>query len=193
MSADNEYDHDIDPAEAEADDGALIDGDWTSEQIDLAEQTAAAADARWKLHHRAVTFSASMDERRRTAYLDRTFIDITDAAGMLDVSPHRISTARGGRKTNRGVVLRQRQWPHPSVYPPPARIREFVAGKPVYWWFRGEVIRWAERRGLNLLNLDTEELIKLRNRSGRPRSTRTTRSKPHVPGTPRKNKKKTDE
>jgi hypothetical protein len=158
----------------------------------LADRVETQADARWKLHRRAVTSDKTMDPRRRSAYLDTTLIDITDAARILDLSPHRISTARGGRKSVGGVPLRMRKWPHPSVYPPPARIREFVAGKPVYWWFRGEIIRWAEQRGLNLLDLETGEMVKLRNRSGRPRKSRTVRSKPHTPGTPRKNKQRAD-
>ncbi len=160
----------------------------------LAVRVAAEADARWKVHRRRIRADRHMDERRKAAYLDKTLITISDGTELLGVSAHRISQARGGRKTAGGVRLPQRQWPHPSVYPPPARVQQWIYGKPVYLWFRGEVIYWAERRGLNLLNRETGELIKLRNRSGRPRSDRTTRSKQHVPGTPRKGKKQeTDE
>ncbi len=155
----------------------------------LVAQVARDAEARWKLHRRRIRADRFMDERRKAAYLDKTLITIADGTALLGVSAHRISQARGGRKHARGVPLPVRQWPHPSVYPPPARVQQWIYGKPVYEWYRGEVIRWAERRGLNLLNLDTGERGKLRNRSGRPRSERTTRSKQHVPGTPRKGKK----
>jgi hypothetical protein len=155
----------------------------------LADRVEKEADARWKVHRRRIRADRWMDDRRKAAYLDKTYITILDSTALLGVSAHRISAARGGRKTANGVPLPQRQWPHPSVFPPPARIREWVAGKPVYEWHRGEVIYWAEQRGLNLLDRETGTLIKLRNRSGRPRSERTTRSKQHVPGTPRKDKK----
>lgn len=156
----------------------------------LVDRVAAEAEARWKIHQRRIKADRWMDERRKAAYSDKTLITITDGSKLLGVSAHRISQARGGRRTAGGVQLPVRQWPHPSVYPPPARILKWVYGKPVFLWFRGEVIYWAERRGLNLLDLETGEMTKLRNRAGRPRSERTTRSKQHIPGTPRKGKKK---
>jgi hypothetical protein len=159
----------------------------------LVFRTEIEAEARWKIHRRRIKADRYMDERRKEAYLDKTFITITDSTRLLGVSAHRISQARGGRKTAGNVLLPQRQWPHPSVFPPPARVKEWSFGKPVYQWHRGEVIAWAEKRGLNLLDLETGELLKLRNRSGRPRRERTTRSKPHVPGTPRKARKTTGE
>lgn len=159
----------------------------------LVARVARDAEARWKVHRRRIRADRYMDERRKAAYLDKTLITISDGTALLGVSAHRISQARGGRKSAGGVRLTQRQWPHPSVYPPPAEVQQWIYGKPVYRWYRGEVIAWAERRGLNLLDLDTGELLKLRNRSGRPRSERTTRSKQHIAGTPRKGKKTTNE
>lgn len=143
---------------------------------------AGVADARWKTRRRRILNDRHMDPRRRNAYLDRTLIDLGQCATLLGLSTHRISEARGGRQTGRGGVPRRlRQWPHPSVFPPPARIRDFVAGRPVHQWYRGEVIEWAEQRGLNLLNLNTGELMKMRDRSGRPRLPRTTLSKQPKP------------
>ncbi len=179
-------------ATVSADDEAAFDTEQARQA--LIDKVVAEADARWRLRQRHIGADRNMDKRRKSAYLDKTWMTITDCSRLLDLSKHRISVARGGRKTANGVELPKREYPHPSVYPPPATVIDFVAGKPVYVWWRGEIIEWAEQRGLHLLDLDTGELIKMRNRSGRPRLPRTARSKPHVPGTPRRDKKtNTDE
>jgi hypothetical protein len=155
-------------------------------------QLADEREARYRQRRKDLTADTTIDPRRRDLYLDRTLWDSSRIAAELDISDHRLSTMRGGRRTAGGVTLPQRPYPHPSGFIPPDEIRGYVFGNPTYAWEAGRVRQFAVRRGLNLLNLDTGRMRKMRARYGRARHGRTTASKVHKAGTPRKGKKTTD-
>ncbi len=121
----------------------------------------------------------NMDPRRLRFYLDRELVSMATVADMLGLTgKQRIYESRGGRRPADGSVP---QPPHPSAF---IDIDAWDAGGMKVE--RGRVYEFAEQARNYVLDLDTGELIKGRNRHGRSRRDRTTLSTIHQPGTPRR-------
>lgn len=135
----------------------------------------------------------TIDPRRRELYLDRELWDTRRCARELDVTPHRISELRGGRKTAGGQPIIRPKGPHPSVFPAPdGPAQSWLIDVPSYSFEAGRVREWAEKRGHHVLNLETGSLERVRVRHGRPRHDRTLMSRVQQPGAPRRGKKTKD-
>jgi hypothetical protein len=141
------------------------------------EDLPAKREERYQRRRKRLKADEKIHPARRDAYLDRTPMNLTEAARLYGVSTHRISETRGGRRTVKGRIVKQNVWPHPGSWPPPDGIEKYVWGKPVYFWERGRLIEHGEKRGNRRYNVETGEFVKKRTRVGRPRLPRTTRTK----------------
>lgn len=141
------------------------------------EDLPAKREQRYRRRRKRFEADEKMHPARRAAYLDRTPLNLTQASRLFGVSTHRISETRGGRRVVDGQPVEPNVWPHPGSWPPPDGIEKFVWGKPVYFWERGRLVEFGEKRGNRRYNVDTGELVKKRSRVGRPRIKRTTRTK----------------
>lgn len=156
-----------------------------------AEQLATKREARFQARKAALEADPTIDPRRRDWYLDRTLWNTEECATALGITPQRISTLRGGRRTAKGRILPVKTWPHPSVFPDPDRVDPVPSfgssgGSPLVE--AGRLRHWAVQR-YHTLDLNTGKLIKGRQRMGRGRHNRTMMSKVQSPGAPRKARK----
>lgn len=141
------------------------------------EDLPARREERYRRRRKRLMADDRIHPARRDAYLDRTPMNLTEAARLFGVSTHRVSESRGGRRTVNSQPVEPNVWPHPGSWPPPDGIEKYVWGKPVYFWERGRLIEFGEKRGNRRFVVATGAFVKKRSRVGRPRLLRTTRSK----------------
>ncbi len=147
---------------------------WTDDELP------ARREQRYRARRKRFLADDRLHPARREAYLDRTPLNLTQASRLFDVSTHRLSEARGGRRTADSQPMPRNVWPHPGAWPMPDGIEKIVWGKPVYFWERGRLIEFGEKRGNRRFNIRTGTFDKKRSRVGRPRLPRTTRTKRSV-------------
>jgi hypothetical protein len=140
-------------------------------------------DQRFRQRKARIESDPDLDPRIAALYLDREIWDSARCATELGIGKHRISELRGGRATTR------REPPHPAAFPEMDAVMGYVAGVPSPGFEGGRIREWAVQRGTHMLNPVTGKLAKTGSRHGRPRHGRTTMSKPHIPGQPRKGSK----
>lgn len=134
-------------------------------------------EARFRWRKERLEADPFIDPRRREWYLNRSLVNGIQAAQVLRLkSPQRIYSSSSGRNTMDVKIP-----PHPGAY---LEIDEFNStGACVEL---GRVLEMAEKNRQYTLNLDDGTLTPGRIRHGRTRSDRTMKSKPQIPGTPRK-------
>jgi hypothetical protein len=164
---------------------------WSQEKlakfVDELAQLADEREQRYRQREARILADITLDARLKELYLDRTLWSNADIATYMGVKPQRVNELRGGRAAGR------RPRPHPSMLPPNDAVigyvpglQEFEAGTEA-----GAVREWLDQRGSHEVDRETTKAEKVPWRVGRPRADRSTLSKAHVPGTPRKGKKGT--